>query len=119
MKYAVMMYSDPAHTRAMSRSDLDLVARKHDALRHELTQSGELLNGAGLAFPDETTVLRLGAHGVVSQRGPLSTGSVEHLTAYYVIECATADQAQGIAERLLDDHVTAVEVRQIHDSAGM
>jgi hypothetical protein len=119
VKYALLMYADPAHTRAMSEPELDVVMRKHEALRAELTESGELLSGAGLAFPDETTLVRLREDGVVVQPGPFATGSVEHLTAYYVVECAAVDRAQRLAEHLLDHHVTAVEVRGIHDSAGM
>jgi hypothetical protein len=119
VKYALLMYADPDHTRAMSEPELDAVARKHEALRNELTESGELLSGAGLVFPEDTTVVRLGTDGPVAQPGPLATGSHEHLTAYYVMECATAERARGLAEHLLDDHVTAVEVRPIHDSVGM
>jgi hypothetical protein len=118
MKYAVLMYADPEHTRAMSRDALDVVARKHEEIRSDLTRSDELLNGAGLVLPDETAVLRLADDGVVAQLGPLKEGP-EHLTAYYVIDCETADRARGIAERMLDDHVTAVELRRIHDSTGM
>jgi hypothetical protein len=118
MKYAVLMYADPDHSRAMSREELDVVARKHEEIRDDLTRSGELLNGAGLVFPDETTLLRLADDAVVAQPGPLKEGT-EHLTAYYVIDCVTAERARSIAERMLDDHVTAVELRRIHDSAGM
>jgi hypothetical protein len=118
MKHAVLMYADPDQTRAMSREALDVVARKHEEIRNDLTRSGELLNGAGLVFPDETTLLRLADDEVVAQFGPLKEGP-EHLTAYYVIDCETAERARSIAERMLDDHVTAVELRRIHDSAGM
>jgi hypothetical protein len=114
-KYAVLMYADPAHTRAMSRQALDVVARKHAAIRDDLTRSGELLNGAGLVLPDETLILRPGA----VEKGPLVADRAEHLTAYYIIECATAQRAQTIADRMLDDHVTAVELRRIHDSVGL
>jgi len=119
MKYMLLMYTDPAHTRAMSEAELGVVMRKHEALRDELAASGELLNGAGLVFPDETTVVRLGGAGATAETGPFATGSVEHVTAYYVIEAADADRARQLAEHLLDDHVKAVEVRQIHDSTGM
>jgi hypothetical protein len=118
VKYAVLMYADPAHTRAMSEAALDVVARKHEGLREELTGSGELVGGAGLALPDETTVLRLGHDGVVAGQGPLVAETIEHLTAYYEIDCASADRAREIAARMLDDHVTAVELRRIHDTAG-
>jgi hypothetical protein len=43
--------------------------------------------------------------------------AVEHFTAYYEIECDSVRRAQEIAARVLDDHVTAVELRRIHDTA--
>jgi hypothetical protein len=119
MKYAALMYADPVYTQAMSESAIDVVLRKHAALRDELTASGELVGGEGLALPHETTVLRLGPDGVDAAEGPLAGDAVEHLTAYYELECETADRAREIAARLLDDHVTAVELRRIHDSVDL
>ena len=117
MKYAVLMFSEPAHTKAMSEDELAEILDKHEVLRNELTRSGELLNGAGLAYPEDTTVLRLEGDGVVARRGPLLSAD-EHVTAYYVIECESHDRAREIAGRTLDHHVTAVELREIHDTAG-
>ena len=117
MKYAVLMFSDPAHTKEMSEDELAEILAKHEVLRDELTRSGELLNGAGLDYPEETTLLRLGGDGVVASRGPL-TSADEHMTAYYVVDCEDLERARAIAERTLDHHVTAVEVRGIHDSNG-
>ena len=111
MRYALLMYADPAHTVAMTPEQLDAIARKHAALRDELEVSGELTGGAGLVLPDETTVVR--ADGVTS--GPLAE-AVEHLTAYYELE-TSPERAQQIAAHILDHHVTAVEVRRIHDHA--
>jgi hypothetical protein len=114
MMYALLMYADPAHTRAMDERALDVVARKHEALRNELAASNELRGGAGLVLPDETTLLRLGAE---PRQGPLAADTTEHLTAYYEVECETPERANEIAAHLLDDHVIAVEVRRIHDTA--
>ena len=111
--YALLMYADPAHTRAMTESDVAVVARKHEALRSELGASGELRGGAGLVLPDETVLVRLG----VTSHGPLMADTTEHLTAYYEVECETPERAQEIAAHILDDHVIAVEVRRIHDTA--
>jgi hypothetical protein len=111
------MFSDPARTKAMSADEIAEILKKHEALREELTRSGELLNGAGLVYPEDTTVLRRGPDGVIARRGPLSAAD-EHMTAYYVIECDSPERARSIGERTLDHHVTAVEVREIHDSTG-
>jgi len=50
------------------------------------------------------------------QSGPFTAGR-EQLSAYYEIETQTEERALEIAGRILDDHVTAVELRAIHDSA--
>jgi hypothetical protein len=103
----------------MSSADLEVVLSKHEALRAELSETGELLNGAGLTFPEDTTTIRLDHDGTpAAAEGSIAIGE-EHVTAYYVFECADRDRAVAIAERLLDSHVTAVEVREIHDSTGM
>ena len=53
-----------------------------------------------------------------SPPAPVAAGD-EHVTAYYLIECPDRDRAVEIASRVLDSHVTAVEVRQIHNSTGL
>ncbi len=118
MKYMVLMYSDPAATEAMSAADWADVARRHEALHQDLAGSGEMLNGAGLAYPKDTTTIRWRLDGPTTTGGPFIEAT-EQLTAYYVIDCASPDRACAIAERVLDFHVTAVEVRPIHDSFGM
>jgi hypothetical protein len=96
MMYALLMYADPAHTRGAS---------------------GELRGGAGLVLPDETTVVRDGSDGVVTSQGPLVADTPQHLTAYYEVDCETPERAHEVAAHILDDHVIAVEVRRIHDTA--
>ena len=55
----VLRYSDPAATEAMSASERADVARRHEALHHrDLAGSGEMLNGAGSAYPKDTTTIR-------------------------------------------------------------
>jgi hypothetical protein len=75
MKYAVLVYAYPAHTEAMLASALEVGGRKHDTLREQLAKSGELVGGAGLALPHETTALRLGSDGVAAEEGPLARRS--------------------------------------------
>lgn len=55
--FMVAMYTDPAET--MSAPQIDEIDRKHGGLRSELTASGKLLNGAGLADAVDTAVVRL------------------------------------------------------------
>jgi hypothetical protein len=80
--------------------------------------SGEMLNGAGLASSMNTTTIRWRGDGSIPTDGPFIEAT-EQLTAYHVIECATPERARAIAERVVDFHVVAVEVRPIHDVFGM
>jgi hypothetical protein len=110
----VLMYADPARTAAMTRAERAEVMAKHEELGAELEASGELLNGCGLGYPAETRTLRWNG---ASTDGPCH-GGVEQLTAYYVLDCVDAARAEAVAARLLDFHVTSVEVRAVHDSFG-
>ncbi|MGW1795263.1 YciI family protein [Streptomyces sp. NPDC001984] len=118
MKYLVLMYADPAATEAMTARERAEVFQRHDALHQALADSGEMLNGAGLAHPRDTTTLRWHGDGVATADGPFIEAT-EQLTAYYVIDCASPERAREIAERILDFHVVAVEVRPVHDAFGM
>jgi hypothetical protein len=43
----------------------------------------------------------------------------EQLTAYYLVNCRGPGQGAVDAERILDFHLTAIEVRQVHDSVNI
>ena len=121
MKFMVLMYAVPEATAAMTAEQRADVFARHEALHKDLAETGELLNGAGLAFPQDSTTLRWHADAAptVTSGPPAEPASGEYVTAYYVLECASAERAREIAERVLDFHVVAVEVRPVHDSFGM
>lgn len=126
MKFMVLMYADPAATAAMTADQRADVFARHEALHRDLADTGELLNGAGLAFPADTTTLRWRADaepsvdgGAFGDGGGGGGGGGEQVTAYYVLECESAERAREIAARVVDFHVVAVEVRPIHDWFGM
>lgn len=114
----LLMYTDPCESKAMTDDELATILRKHEVLRSELTETKELLNGAGLVYPEETTTLRLVDDRAVPTEAPLTEADL-NMSAYYVMECEDRIRATEIAARLLDFHVTAVEVRMIHNSNGM
>jgi hypothetical protein len=119
MKFMVLMYADPATTASMTPEQRKEVFARHQALHDDLGKTGELLNGAGLAFPKDTTKSLWAPDAEpTAATGPL-VEATEHVTAYYVLECEDAERAREIAERVLDFHVVAVEVRPIHDWFGM
>jgi hypothetical protein len=114
--FMVLMYSDPERTKTMTAAEREDVFRRHDALHTD--EASAMRNGAGLAYPEDSTTIRLHDGQPVASKGPFMAGT-EQLTAYYIVECDSAERAEAIARRVLDFHVTAVEVREIHDSFGM
>ena len=54
MKYLVLMYADPTATEAMTAAERAEVFRRHEALHEDLEGTGEMLNGAGPAFPRDS-----------------------------------------------------------------
>ena len=119
MKYMVLMYADFTATAAMTPEQRTDVFTRHEALHRDLAATGEMLNGAGLHAPEDTTTLRWHRDAEASEDSGPFMESVEHLTAYYVVECESAERAREIASRVVDFHVVAVEVRPIHDWFGM
>jgi len=114
MRYAVLMYTDAAHTRAMTPEAVRAVMRKHEAIGEDARD--EIVGGVGMSAPADTTTLRLGTDGVEASTGPFTHGR-EQLSAYYELEVESEERAREIASRILDDHVTAIELRAIHDAA--
>jgi hypothetical protein len=118
MKFAILMYSNERETRSLSPAQLQEIGQKHEVLRKSLTDSGELLNGIALEFPSQTLSAQLSNNDIISSDGPLINAE-KQMTAYYVIECDSPERALEIAGQTLDYHVTAIEVRCIHDSVGI
>jgi hypothetical protein len=51
VKYVLLMYADPAQTKAMTAQDRDTVARKHAALLTELINPVSCWTGPGWPIP--------------------------------------------------------------------
>jgi hypothetical protein len=110
VKYVILMYTDPDRTRAMTPAERAEIVERHGEIRR-LAETGEVIGGAGLVYPEDTVTLRWNGPATT---GPLVPGT-EQLSAYYVVECDSAERAREIASQTLDYHVIAVEVRAIHD----
>jgi hypothetical protein len=92
----------------------------------ELTEAGELVEGQGLAMPDQARIVRAGRDGEpVVTEGPFAE-TKEFLAGYWIVECDTPDRAVKIAA-----HVSTapgpggtplnmpIEVRQIMSAAAV
>ena len=58
MRFVLLMYTEPARTKAMTTAERAEIKQKYEELGNELLASGELRNGCGMAYPAETRTLR-------------------------------------------------------------
>ncbi|WP_031003352.1 YciI family protein [Streptomyces sp. NRRL F-5727] len=111
MKYLVMVQGSHADYEAMSgrgsaqspawdQESLTAMFDFMNTLNEELTESGEMLDGQGLADPGETRFVTVDADGrPVVTDGPYAA-TTEVLAGYWVLECASLDRVTEIAARV-------------------
>ncbi|MFF9339342.1 MULTISPECIES: YciI family protein [unclassified Streptomyces] len=111
MKYLVMVQGSHADYEAMSgrgsaqspawdKESLTAMFDFMSTLNKELLESGEMLDGQGLADPGETRHVSLDAAGSpVVTDGPYAE-TKEVLAGYWVLECESLDRVTEIAARV-------------------
>ncbi|MYS94887.1 MULTISPECIES: YciI family protein [Streptomyces] len=135
MKYLVMVQGTQADYEAMrgrasanspawSEEELQAMFAYMGAINDDLSETGEFVDGQGLAEPAQTRHVTLGDDGkAVITDGPYSE-TKELLAGYWVLECESLDRVTEIAERVArcpqpagaPDH--PVVIRPIMDGSG-
>ncbi|TVL90437.1 YciI family protein [Streptomyces sp. SAJ15] len=111
MKYLVMVEGTQAdydamrgkaseHSPAWSEEELRAMYAHMNAINDDLAESGELVDGQGLADPNRTRLVSLGPDGkAVITDGPYGE-TKELLAGYWVLDCASLERVTEIAERV-------------------
>lgn len=83
-------------------------------LNKELTESGELVDAAGLSAPSQARTVRRRGKNVITTDGPYAE-TKEVLGGYWVLELASFERAQEIAARVVefDGGPDAIEIRPL------
>ncbi|MFF6917680.1 YciI family protein [Streptomyces sp. NPDC012466] len=135
MKYLVMVQGTQADYEAMrgrtsadspawSEEELQTMFAYMGAINDDLAETGELVDGQGLAEPAQTRHVTLGDDGkAVITDGPYSE-TKELLAGYWVLECESLERVTEIAARVAGcpqpagapDH--PVVIRPIMDGSG-
>ncbi|MFI7384198.1 YciI family protein [Streptomyces sp. NPDC049813] len=112
MKYLVMIQATQADYEGMrgkpsagspawGEKDLKAMYAFMEKLNNDLAESGEMVDGQGLAEPARTRTVGLGAEGrPVITDGPYGE-TKELLCGYWVLDCASLERVTEIAERIL------------------
>ncbi|MET9580228.1 YciI family protein [Streptomyces massasporeus] len=135
MKYLVMVQGTQADYEAMrgkasadspawSEEELQTMFAYMGAINDDLSESGEFIDGQGLAEPAQTRHVTLGGDGkAVITDGPYGE-TKELLAGYWVLECESLERVTEIAERVARCPQPAgapdypVVIRPIMDGSG-
>ena len=110
MKYLCTIYSDRSAFHDMPEDEARAWLQKYAAFGEEGTRAGVILGGEGLQDPDTATTVRVRDGERVLSDGPFIE-TKEALGGYYLLECASIDDALDWAARIPGaDHGT-IEVR--------
>ncbi|WP_406495436.1 YciI family protein [Streptomyces sp. NBC_01604] len=111
MKYLVMVQGTQADYEAMSgkaspgspawnEQDLQMMYAYMEAINNDLSETGEFVDGQGLAEPAKTRTVTLGDDGkAVITDGPYSE-TKELMAGYWVLECESLERVTEIADRI-------------------
>ncbi|MFF7871716.1 YciI family protein [Streptomyces qaidamensis] len=122
--YDAMRGKASAHSPAWSEEELQTMFAYMGAINDDLAETGELVDGQGLAEPVQTRHVTLGDDGkAVITDGPYSE-TKELLAGYWVLECESLERVTEIADRVARCPQPAgapdypVVIRPIMDGSG-
>jgi hypothetical protein len=117
VKYMLLIH-ETAGTREQffSEAGAELMA-EIDVIMKELSESGELVGGEGLADPSQSRTVRVQGGQRVTTDGPFAEAK-EHLGGYLIVECESIDRATEIAQRWPILGSGALEVRPLMGQSG-
>ncbi|TCD13730.1 YciI family protein [Oricola cellulosilytica] len=112
MLYAILIYGADGVFDRLSEKQQEAILAKHGKLQETMKKRNAL--GAVARLMESNTAVSLRPHGgsVVVTDGPFAE-SKEHLLGFYLIECATMDEAIEAA-RLLPMDTASYEIRPVH-----
>jgi hypothetical protein len=111
MKYALLIYNDPAAYPADEALDDSLVA-EYAAVTQAMLDSGEMTGGERLARVDVATSIRVRGGEASVTDGPFAE-TKEHLGGFYLIDVPDLDRALELAARIPAARTGVIEIRPV------
>lgn len=112
VKYLLLIYNKPEPVESARVAEL---IRGHAAVYRELADAGKLVSSASLTTPLAATTVHLSESGVPAVTDGPFLETKEFLAGYYLVDCATRDEALEIAARIPCGRAGAVEVRAVDE----
>ena len=112
MQYMALIYGDQNAWDGFSPAEKESAYEQYRAFSKEAREAGVLVGGDELASTRDATTVRVRDETLVTD-GPYAEVK-EALGGYYVLECASLDDAVDWAARIPGAHHGAVEVRPVY-----
>ena len=112
MKFIALIHDDQASWQELSDADRGRMYAEYTALSDDARAAGVLVDGNELAPTTAATTVRVREAQTLVTDGPYADIK-EALGGYYIFECASMDEAVGLAARTPAAANGAVEVRPI------
>ena len=118
MKYALLLYADEGAWDGLGPEAQGAAMAEYDAVTEDMKRAGAYIGGEALSATATATTLRQRDGKPVVTDGPF-VESKEVLGGFYLLECASLDEALEWAARIPDARLGGVEVRPLLDIEAM
>lgn len=112
MKYLYLLYADESQVPAPGSPEMLKQLDGYNAFYAEVEGAGAVKAGDPVQGSATSTTVRVRNGSTEPTKGPFSPGG-EQIVGFYVLECATEDEAVQYAAKIPAAHHGAVEVRPI------
>jgi hypothetical protein len=117
MKYALLLYDDPANANEFGTPEMDAEMQEWFAFTEALQASGRHLGGEALNPVETATTVKVRGGKTVTADGPFAE-TKETLGGFYLIEAADLDEAIEWAAKIPSAPSGSVEIRPIMEFDG-
>jgi hypothetical protein len=117
MKFMLLLWGDESAWEGMSKEDAAAEMVRWDEYTKQLVAAGAMVSGEGLKPSAESKILRVDGGERTVTDGPY-VETKEQLGGFYVIECASLEEALDWAAKLPSADRGATEIRPVLDYEG-
>jgi hypothetical protein len=119
MKFMLLLWGDESQWANMSEEEMAADMARWDDFTNQLVAAGALVSGEALLGSDTSKMLRIEGGERIVTDGPYAE-TKEQLGGFYVIDCASMDEALDWAAKLPSADYGFTEVRPVmaFDEAG-
>ncbi|MEX2613066.1 MAG: YciI family protein [Gaiellaceae bacterium] len=108
-----LIYGDASRWESFSTEEREAVYVRYRAFADEAGKAGVMAGGDELASPGDATTVRVRNDETLVTDGPYAEVK-EALGGYFLLECATMDEAVDYAARIPGAERGAIEVRPVY-----